>query len=119
MKYLNWFTKLGIATKHEGEPTTYERNDQYFEWRRVNDLASTHSASELQARVQNLFERIQTYEDRYDADRPADVDALAPPDDISAETAFNELTDWETVRTEFQRHERARRLQADKPDLPA
>lgn len=119
VKYLEWFAKLGIATKHEGEPTTYERNDQYFEWRRVNDLASTYSANELQARVQDLLERIQTYEDRYDADRPADVDALAPPDDISAETAFNDLTDWETARTELQRHERARRLQADRSDLPA
>lgn len=118
IKYLQWFAKLGIATEHDGDPTTYERNDQYFEWRRINDLASTYSANELQARVQDLLERIRTYENRYDADRPVDVDALAPPDGISTETAFSEVTDWETARTELKRHERARRLQGNETDLP-
>lgn len=118
-KYLKWFAKLGIATEHDGDPVTYERNDQYFEWRRVNDLASTYSPSELQSRVQELLDRIQTYEDRYGVKRPADVDALSPPDGVSTETAFTEVTDWETARTELRRHERARRLQADKTDRPA
>ena len=118
-KYLKWFSKLGIATEHDGDPTTYERNDQYFEWRRVNDLASSYSPGELQTRVEDLLERIQTYEERYDADRPVDVNTLAPPDGISTETAFREVTDWETARTELRRHERARRLQADETDLPA
>ena len=118
-KYLQWFAKLGIATEHDGDPTTYERNDQYFEWRRVDDLASSYSPGELQTRVQDLLDRVRTYEERYDADRPADVDALSPPDGISPETAFRELTDWETARTELRRHERARRLQADETDLPA
>lgn len=118
-KYLRWFAKLGIATEHDGAPTTYERNDQYFEWRRVDDLASSYSAGDLQTRIQDLLERIRTYEERYEADRPADVDALAPPGGISPETAFREVTDWETARTELRRHERARRLQADESDLPA
>ena len=118
-KYLQWFAKLGIATEHDGEPTTYERNDHYFEWRRINDLASSQSPRELQTRAQELLDRIETYEERYDADRPGDVDALAPPDDISTETAFRDLTDWATARTELRRHERARRLQGDETDLPA
>lgn len=118
-KYLRWFAKLGIATEHDGDPTTYERNDQYFEWRRVNDLASSYSPTELQTRVQELLDRIQSYESRYDADRPGDVDTLAPPGDISTETAFRDVTDWETARTELRRHERARRLQSGETDLPA
>lgn len=116
-KYLEWFAKLGIATEHDGEPTTYERNEQYFEWRRVNELASTLSSTELQNRVQELLERIRTYEERYGADHPADVDVLSVPDGISTETAFSELTDWGTARTELQRHERARRLQANDTDI--
>lgn len=118
-KYLRWFTKLGIATEHDGDPTTYERNDHYFEWRRVNDLASSYTSSELQTRVQDLLDRIRTYEERYDADRPADVDTLTPPGEISTETAYRDMTDWETARTELRRYERARRLQSGEMDLPA
>lgn len=116
-KYLQWFAKLGIAVEHTGDPITYERNDQYFEWRRVNELASTYSPNDLQSRVQNLLERIRTYEKRYDADHPADVDSLAAPNGISTETAFSDVTDWETARTELRRHERARQLQADDRDI--
>lgn len=118
-KYLTWFGKLGIATEHDGEPTTYERNDQYFEWRRVNDLAATHSSEELQRRVQELLDRIETYEKRYGADRPGDVDALTPPAGVSTETAFTELTDWATAREELHHHERARRLQASDAESAA
>jgi len=111
-KYVEWFTKLGIATKHDGETPTYERNDRYFEWRRVDELATTQTARELQSHVQTLTDRIATYEDRYDAEHPGAVDALSPPGDISTETAFAELTDWQTALSELRRHEQARRQQA-------
>jgi len=116
-KYLAWFSRLGVVTEHDGEPPTYERNDRYFEWRRINELASK-PAAELQSQVQSLAERIETYEQRYDADDPAEVDALAPPAEISTETAFAELTDWQTARSELQRHEQARRLQAGDSNPP-
>jgi len=110
-KYLEWFSTLGVVTEHDGEPPTYERNDRYFEWRRINELASKPTA-ELQSQVQSLVEQIDTYEQRYDAEHPADVDALTPPADISTETAFAELADWQTARADLQRHEQARQLQA-------
>ena len=116
-KYLEWFSKLGVVTRHDGDPPTYERNDRYFEWRRVNELAGKPTA-ELQSQVQSLAERIETYEGRYDADDPAEVDALAPPDDISMETAFADLTDWQTARAELRRHEQARQLQAGDSSPP-
>jgi predicted transcriptional regulator len=116
-KYLEWFSRLGVVREHDGEPPTYERNDRYFEWRRINELASK-PAAELQSQVQSLAERIETYEQRYDADDPGEVDALAPPEDIATETAFAELTDWQTARTELQRHEQARRLQAGDSSSP-
>ena len=37
-KYLGWFAELGIVTRHEGRPATYERNDAYFEWRTLRRL---------------------------------------------------------------------------------
>lgn len=116
-KYLGWFSRLGVVTEYDGEPPTYERNERYFEWRRINELASK-PAAELQSQVQSLVERIETYEQRYDTDDPSEVDALAPPDDISPETAFAELTDWQTARSELRRHEQARQLQAGDSSPP-
>ena len=116
-KYLDWFATLGVVTEHDGEPPTYERNDRYFEWRRINELASK-PAAELQSQVQSLAERIETYEQRYNTDDPGEVNSLTPPGDISTETAFAELTDWQTARSELQRHEQARQLQAGDSSPP-
>jgi len=116
-KYLDWFATLGVVSKYDGDPPTYERNDRYFEWRRINELADK-STAELQSQVRSLTERIETYEQRYDADDPDGVDALDPPADISIETAFAELTDWQTARSELRRHEQARQLQAGDSSPP-
>ena len=118
-KYLRWFAQLGIVTQHEGRPTTYERNDSYFEWRRVNDLAADHSGEEIQARVRELTNRIHEYEQRYDADSPADVDAVAAPESDEHETiddVYGDLGDWATARHERQLYERARQRHAGTGD---
>lgn len=110
-KYLRWFAQLGIVTEHEGHPTTYERNDSYFEWRRVNDLTADHSHEELQTEVRELTERIQEYEQQYDAETPADVDAIAVAEDGEYGTiddVYGDLGDWATARRERRLYERAR-----------
>ena len=105
-KYLEWFADLGIVTRHEGRPTTYERNDDYFEWRRIDRLASEHSLETLQEHVSDLSERIRTYERRYDAPGPDAVDAVAVAE------VYADLGDWATARQERRRYERARQQRA-------
>lgn len=112
-KYLEWFARLEIATRHGGEPVTYERNERYFEWRRVNDLATSHSRAELAEELGELSERIRSYRERYGVEHPGDVDALDPPRDVDSETAFADLADWESLVAERSLLERARRLQRD------
>lgn len=110
-KYLRWFAELGIATEHDGHPTTYERNDSYFEWRRINQLATEYTADELVQRVSELTATIERYEQRYDATAPSDVNALdaaAKSDDLTIDDVYSDLGDWETARQERQLHERAR-----------
>lgn len=114
-KYLRWFADLGIVTRHDGHPVTYERNDAYFEWRRVNQLATEHSVEELQQRVQALTARIAAYEDTYDAATPAAVDAVAAAaasDDRTIDGVYSDLSDWATARDERDRYERARQQRA-------
>ncbi|MFC6733868.1 sugar-specific transcriptional regulator TrmB [Haladaptatus sp. DYSN1] len=110
-KYLNWFDNLGIVTRHDGHPATYERNDAYFEWRRINQLAAAHSVEELQTRVRELTTRITEYEDTYDAASPAAVDAIAvveASDKRTIDDVYSDLADWATTREERERYERAR-----------
>lgn len=114
-KYLKWFTDLGIVTRHDGRPATYERNDAYFEWRHINQLAADHSTEELQQRVQELTTTIADYEETYGTATPADVDVLtvAEADDSqSIDEVYSDLADWTTARHEQERYERARQQRA-------
>ncbi|WP_135306423.1 DUF7342 family protein [Haloarcula amylovorans] len=114
-KYLGWFADLGIVTRHDGHPATYERNDAYFEWRRINQLAAEHSVDDLQERVRKLTTRIADYEDAYGAAKPADVDAVATAEDSAErdiDDVYSDLGDWTTAREERERYERARQQRA-------
>lgn len=110
-KYLGWFADLGIVLRHDGHPATYERNDAYFEWRRTNQLAAEYTVEELQQRVRELTARITEYEARYDAETPANIDAVAiaeASDDRTIDDVYSDLGDWATAREERQHYERAR-----------
>lgn len=114
-KYLRWFAELGIVTRHEGHPTTYERNDSYFEWRRVNRLAAEHSVEELQRRVRNLSEKLDEYRSEYGVATPNEVDALAvveENEDTTVDDVYEDLGDWATARRERRHYERARQQRA-------
>ncbi|WP_096395693.1 transcriptional regulator [Halorubrum trapanicum] len=109
--HLSFYADLGIVVRHEGRPVRYERNDDYFEWRRVSELAREHTVDELQVRVSELTDRIEGYRDEYDADSPADVDALAF-DAARIDDVYADLGDWATAVEERRLHERARRKAA-------
>ena len=109
--HLSFYADLGIVVRHEGRPVRYERNDDYFEWRRVSELAREHTVDELQVRVSELTDRIEGYRDEYDADSPGDVDALAF-DATRIDDVYADLGDWATAVEERRLHERARRKAA-------
>ena len=105
--HLSFYADLGIVVRHEGRPVRYERNDDYFEWRRVNELARENTVDELQSRVSELTDRIERYRDEYDADSPADVDVLEF-DAREVDDVYVDLGDWATAIEERRLHERAR-----------
>lgn len=109
--HLSFYADLGIVVRHEGRPVRYERNDDYFEWRRVSELARKHTVDELRVRVSELTDRIEGYRDEYDADSPADVDALAF-DAPRIDDVYADLGDWATALEARRLHERARRKAA-------
>jgi DNA-binding transcriptional regulator GbsR (MarR family) len=115
--HLSFYADLGIVIRHEGRPVRYERNDDYFEWRRVNELARENTVDELQGRVSELTDRIEAYRDEYGADSPAEVDVLEF-DAGQVDDVYLELGDWATIIEERRLHERARR-KATGPTAPS
>ncbi|WP_435065045.1 DUF7342 family protein [Halobaculum sp. EA56] len=105
--HLSFYADLGIVIRHEGRPVRYERNDDYFEWRRVNELSREHTVDELQARVSELTDRVEEYQEEYDADTPAAVDVLAF-DAERVDDVYADLGDWATAIEDRRLHERAR-----------
>lgn len=109
-KYLDWFTQLDIATRYDGRPKTYERNEAYFKWRYVNSLAENHTVEELRENVQTLHDRLAAYQEKYDAEGPGTVNALEVTTDESIDEVWSDLTNWVSLQDEFRLHERARQL---------
>lgn len=107
-EYLRWFARIGLVTEHEGRPATFERNDLYFE---LQEIARLHRTADetLAERLEELTATVATFEDRYDADRPGEVDALAYADHDSIDRVWRELREWETTVREIERIEFARR----------
>lgn len=115
-KYLNWFAELGIAIKHEGRPVEYERNTEYFEWRYVNELANTRSLDDLRENVIEIQDRIESFQDRYDATDPASIDLFEAADrlNMEVEDAWDDLSTWASLEEELHLHDRARRRLSDR-----
>jgi len=121
-EYLGWFSELGIVTRHDGHPATYERNDAYFEWRRINLRGRPLRRRLPRGRVRELNSRIEEHEDTYGALTPAAVDAVSAAesnsDDRTIDDVYGDLGDWATARGERTRYERARQQRASTETEP-
>lgn len=116
-KYLDWFAQLGIATRHEGRPTRYDRNEAYFEWRYVSDLADRHSLADLREHTRTIRERLEAYRERYDAEAPSMVDTRAVADeDTPIEDVWSDLATWRSLEDELRFSERARQQLTERPN---
>lgn len=119
-KYLDWFAQLGLAVEHEGRPATFERNEAYFEWRYVTELAAHHTLDELRQHSQSILERLETYRDEYGADGPSLVDAREVADETrELDEVWADLATWATLEDELRFHERGRQLLMERPDVEA
>lgn len=110
--YLKWFAELGVVEQTGESPDTFQRNEEYFEWRRIERLRS-QSPEERLERLEQLTEKEAEYRDRFGADGPDDVDALSHADYDELETVWRDLQEWRTVRRRIRELERARQRQDD------
>ncbi|WP_302081118.1 DUF7342 family protein [Salinibaculum rarum] len=111
--YLEWFTEMGMVHRHDGRPVRYERNDAYFQWRRIDRIRDEYTDQEIVEALSDAIEQIEDYRDQFGADDPDDVSLVEASKDMATEDAWEALSEWKTLER------RAALLDAARRDHPA
>lgn len=114
-EYLRWFERMGIVTRVTDSPATYERNQKYLQWRRVQRLREQYSTDELLDYLQEETERDHSYADEFDAESPGEVSISAYASDTgrSVEDVWETVSMWKTTRRRITLLERALTTSSD------
>ena len=107
--YLKWFAEMGLVRRYEGRPVRYERNDSYFQWRRINRLREEFSEAEIGDALTDAIEELDEYRDRFDANSPDEVSLVDASKTTSTEAAWEALSAWETLERRAELLDAARR----------
>lgn len=95
-RILTQLVELGIATDRGSRPVEYRRNESYFEWKRIEALATEHSESALRERFETLRAEDEQYQTQFGVPSPEAVtDEIGPQD---PEARWQSLREWQTVR---------------------
>ena len=111
--YLEWFDEMGLVHRHDGRPVRYERNDAYFQWRRIDRIREDYSEQEIVEALSDAIDQIDDYREQFDADDPDDVSLVEASRDMPTEDAWETLSQWKTLER------RAALLDAARRDHPA
>ena len=111
--YLEWFGEMGMVHRHDGRPVRYERNDAYFQWRRIDRIREEYSEREIVEALSDTIEQIEAYRAQFDADTPDEVSLLETSREIATEEIWEVLSEWKTLER------RAALLDAARRDHPA
>ena len=108
-EYLEWFERMGIVIQVTESPATYERNQEYLNWRRVQRLRKEYATEELLDFLKEESERAETLAREFDATSPDEVSIThhAEATDQSIEAVWERLSTWKTVRRRVALLERA------------
>lgn len=95
--YLEWFDEMGLVHRHDGRPIQYERNDSYFQWRRIDHIRDEYSEQEIVQALSDTLEQIEAYRAEFDADGPEEVSLVEASRDRPTEDAWDALSEWKTL----------------------
>ena len=108
-EYLEWFERMGIVTQVTASPMTYERNQAYLNWRRVQELQREYPSEELLALLQTAVKRTEAFEAEFGVDAPdaVTISDYASTTGQTVEAVWERLTAWRTARRRVELLERA------------
>jgi predicted ArsR family transcriptional regulator len=97
--YLEWFDEMGMVQRHDGRPVRYERNDAYFQWRRIDRIREEYFEQEIVDALDDTLEQIEDYRTQFDATHPDEVSLVnaTQEQNLSTEAAWEALSEWETL----------------------
>ncbi|AXG09744.1 DUF7342 family protein [Haloplanus rubicundus] len=95
--YLAWFDEMGMVHRYGGRPVRYERNDAYFQWRRIDQIREGYSDQEIVGALSDAIEQIEEYRSQFDADDPDDVSLVEASRNMATEDAWEALSEWKTL----------------------
>jgi hypothetical protein len=100
---------MGIVTLVTESPATYERNQAYLNWRRVQKLRQEYATEELLDLLKTESERAETLGSEFDAESPDEISISrhASETDRSIKTVWERLAAWYTARRRVALLERA------------
>lgn len=111
--YLKWFDEMGLVHRQDGRPVRYERNDAYFQWRRIDHIREDYSEQEIVEALSDALDQIEDYRARFGTDHPDQVSLVDASRDMATEDAWEALSEWKTLER------RAALLDAARRDTPA
>ncbi len=108
-EYLEWFERLGVVTQVTDSPATYQRNQEYLNWRRIQRLREEYSDDKLVAFLTEESERAATLSEQFDAESPESVSITkhATATDRTVEAVWEDVSAWKTARRRVSLLERA------------
>lgn len=114
-EYLEWFEGMGIVTQVTDSPATYERNQEYLNWRRVQMLQNQYDDDELLTFLEDATDRDESFAEAFDVESPDTVAiaAHAADTDRSVEAVWREVSAWKTTRRRITLLERALQTNSD------
>ena len=112
-EYLAWFNEMGMVHRHDARPVRYERNDAYFQWRRIDRIRDEYAEQEIVDLLTDTLDEIEAYRTQFDAADPNDVSLVDASQDRATEDAWEALSEWKTLE------QRAALLDAARRDHPA
>ena len=114
-EYLEWFERMGIVTQVTDSPATYERNQEYLNWRRVQQLRNQYDDDKLLSFLEDAAERDESFVEEFDVKSPDTVAITAHAADTgrSVEAVWREVSAWKTTRRRIALLERALHTNSD------
>ena len=107
-RHLRRLVDIGVLTRVTENPETFERNESYFEWRRLNRLSKLDD-DEYRDRLGELLSEDEAYRETYDVETPDELDPLEYGEHGDAEKVWLDLNNWAAIRREIRDLRRSRR----------
>jgi hypothetical protein len=106
---------MGIVTRVTDSPATYDRNQEYLNWRRVQQLRNQYDDDDLLSLLEDAAERDESFVEAFDVESPETVAIVAHAADTnrSVEAVWREVSAWKTTRRRISLLERALQTDSD------